>query len=369
MPVLLQGSCVVILNSAIERCIDNGVAGFRDFAPNGRAYSDDFLSQCSFMNGEDAEEFQQQLVIRGVVVEDAREMVLIEGANRDQPLACEWLQLFEYKGHLIGRHREDTTTTIIAHEGFDLEKEPEIRHYSAEEIAEKLEFVRREGNIEVYRHKETGEELFVGRTTESIEQVFEQSAATIRKHFRNPGHPPADATAQKEIREAVNELQRVIGKYPEFWQAYFFLGKAWQSLDNYEHAYKNFIRAHKLEEGDSTICKELAGVCLELGNNHEALTFGQRAVAICPDDATLLCNLAVNHLLVGNGEAAQKSIRSAMKLDPDDQVNQNVKRLIDSVTGGQRAWPKSFAELTGRSKATSRISKPQKTWWQKLTGQ
>jgi len=230
MSVLLQGSCVVILNSAIERCLENGVEGFREFAPNGRAYSDNYLSQCSFMNIADAREFVQQLVIRGVASDgDSPEAVIVNAADREASVS--WLHLFEYKGHLIGRHCDDDGTTVIAHEGFDFEKAPELRHYSAEEIAEKLEFVRRDGKVEVYRDKETGEELYVGRTTESLEDLFERSSATIRKHFRNPGHPPADERVHDDIRGAVKDLQRVAGKHPDFWQAYLMLGKAWQSLD------------------------------------------------------------------------------------------------------------------------------------------
>lgn len=344
--ILLQCTSVVIKNTALERCLENGVEDFRAIAPNSKAYSDDFISQCSFMENFDAREFVKQLELRGIQVEtEGVEIVVVHCSDPKIPANCDWLQLHQYKDHILGRHPSDDSQKLIAPHGFSLDGEADVQHYTREEIEEKLEFVRRDENIDVYRDKETGKELYVGRTTESLEDLYHQSAATIRENFRHPGEPPVAEEKHPEVRKAIDGLQRVVGQHPEFWQAHFFTGKGWQALGEHQKAYNNFFRAHNLEKENTAICKEIAGACLELGNAEEGVGYAEIAVTCDPEDAELICNLAICHLLAGNGEAAQKSIERAVKLDAEDDVSNNVARLIGDVISKKRPWPKSLADL------------------------
>jgi len=48
-------------------------------------------------------------------------------------------------------------------------------------------------------------------------------------------------------------------------------------------------------------------------------------------------------------DAASKAIKSALKIAPEDNVNQNLYALIESVANGQRAQPTSMKKIS-RSK-------------------
>lgn len=342
--ILLQCTSVVIKNSALERCLENGVEDFRAVAPNSQAYSDQYISQCSFMEHLDAVDFVKQLELRGIAVDpEGVEIVVVFCAEPQIPANCNWLQLHKYNDHVLGRHPEDNSRKLIAPNGFSLEGKSKFHHYTHEEIEEKTEFVRREEYVDVYRDKETGQELYVGRTTESLEDIYNEAIAVIRNNFRHPGGPIISDHHQ-DIRTAIAGLQRVVGQHPEFWQAYFFAGKGWQSLGENEKAYDNFAKAFALEKENTSICKEIAGTCLELGRAEEAVGYAETAVACLPEDAELICNLAICHLLAGNGDAAQKSIAQAVKLD-DDEFSRSVAGLIRDVIDEKRSWPRTLAEI------------------------
>ena len=49
-------------------------------------------------------------------------------------------------------------------------------------------------------------------------------------------------------------------------------------------------------------------------------------------------------------DAARKAIQSALKIDPDDKVNQNLYALIKSVANGQRDQPMSMKDIRGGNK-------------------
>ena len=270
--ILLECTSVVINNIALERCLENGIEDFRAIAPNSKAYSDEFISQCSFMEHADAIDFVKQLQLRGVVVEpEGIEVVVVFCAEPKLPGNCDWLQLHQYNEHILGRHPQDNTETLIAPQGFSLDGESDVKHYTREEVEEKLEFVRRDGHVDVYRDKATGQELYVGRTTESLEEVYHQACEIIGEHLRNPGEPLVSDEHHPGIRKAIEGLQRVVGQHPEFWQAYFFVGKGWQSLGENERAYNNFAKTLSLVKQNTSVYKEIAGTCLELGKATEAV--------------------------------------------------------------------------------------------------
>ena len=227
-----------------------------------------------------------------------------------------------------------------------------------------LEFLRVEGNIEVYLDKRSGAEVYLGRTR-TPEALFQTACESIRPHFKIPGEPPATGEDADVVNSAVADLEKLIADYPDFAQAMFFCGKGYIALGQYGAAYRHFAKGYKLEPNVEGYARELGGVCLELGKFDEAVVIGEKAAALKPDDRETLGNLSIIYLMAERIEAAQKAINSALKIDPDDQVNQNLHALIESVANGECPQPKSMKDIRGGKDEPEPEKKRSWKFWQK----
>ena len=162
---------------------------------------------------------------------------------------------------------------------------------------------------------------------------------------------------------AVADLEKLIADYPEFSQAMFFCGKGYIALGQYGAAYRHFSKGYELEPKVEGYARELGGVCLELGKFDEAVVIGEKAAALKPDDCETLGNLSIIYLMAQRIEAARKSIQSALKIAPDDNVNLNLNALIESVASGQRDQPKSMKDIRGGGQEPSTGNKRFWEFW------
>ncbi|MCD0463410.1 tetratricopeptide repeat protein [Roseiconus lacunae] len=352
MPVLLEGTAVVIRNDALDRCLDGGAADFHTIAPNSMSFGDGELSQASFMSPRDAEIFFEKLVLMGLRGEgDSPEVVLVDAHHQSVTPECEWLQLMEYKGNLIASLVGNDSNVVVAPESWDPEQGPTLQHMSADEVRDRLEFVRREDKVDVYRDRETGELLYSARINDTPEEMYQVAAKAVLENMRMPGGPPLKRPAQKQVREAIGALQQLLSRHEESWRIWFLLGKAWHSVQRLSRSVQAYEHADEVsDEPQTVILKEWAGVLLEMGKTGDAVEIGERAVAVRPNDVELLGNLAVAYLLDERVQSAVKTIRHAIAIQPDDQTNKFLAKRIDAVSTGESRIPRSIAELEGRSR-------------------
>jgi Flp pilus assembly protein TadD len=168
----------------------------------------------------------------------------------------------------------------------------------------------------------------------------------VQKHFLHPGEPALTGASAQEVSQAAGMLEKVIAEVPDWWNAQWFYGKSQMSLGNYEAAYDAFWCAYRVEKKVEAISRELAGACVELQRFDEAVEIATAAVALDPGNAESLGNLAVSFLLAGQIVPARKTIDAAIKLEPNDRINQTISRVLREVETGSRAQPKSLRELT-----------------------
>ena len=366
MPVLLEGTAVVIRNDALERCLDGGALDFPSIAPNAMSFGDGDLSQASFMSSRDAELFRDKLVLMGLSSdENSPDVVLVDAHQQSMTPPCDWLQLMEYKGNLIACLVGNESDVVVAPDSWDPDAGPSLQHMSAEEVENRLEFVRRDQRVDVYRDRESGQLLYSARLNETPDELFKKSADVILNNIRHPGQTPPSEDIQVEIREAIGMLQQLTNSDRDTWRTWFLLGKAWHAVDRNLRSISSFEKAIELaEEPESVIYKELAGVLLEDGNTERACQMGEKAVALRPDDVELLGNLAIAYLLDGRVSEAEKTLRHALSLKGDDSTNQFIRSKIQAVQEGQVPLPKTLAELEGRPpKETSERAETAKTGW------
>jgi hypothetical protein len=167
MPVVIEGFVVIVRNTTLEIEYPGGTSGFAEDCPNNTYCTDDVLSRVGFMRKEDALEFLTELGsrrLKSTRTEGPMDAVVVsQWHGLLKP--CDWLEIGSYKGIPIAWARNFEPTTIVAPPGWSPDRQ--LFFLTNEEARERLEFLRTENNIDVYRDKLTGKELYVGRTSET----------------------------------------------------------------------------------------------------------------------------------------------------------------------------------------------------------
>jgi len=355
MAIAIEGFTVVAKRDLVLPLLDAGALS----APNSTAIADDDLWRCSFMSQSDAVDFLRTLRAAGLNTSQGpdSDVVLVNELDCSIDPYCEWLLTARWDTAVIAWLAGSTPKTVAAREGWDPSVGSGLTMLPADH-KQNLELLRVEDNVEVYRNKETGEEVFVGRTTTPIESTFELAAKTVRSHMRTAGQPPVTGKVVEQVARAVSMLSEVAAKSPNDWRVHWYLGKGQVALGDYQAAYASFDRALALETSAEVICREFSGICLELGKFRQALELAESAASLHPDNHELIANLALAHLMAGSVDAALKSINAAMKLEPADEINRRIQVLIEDVASGRRAMPKSMAELQTRAR------RRKTRWWE-----
>lgn len=116
-----------------------------------------------------------------------------------------------------------------------------------------------------------------------------------------------------------------------WWNLLFFIGLGYRSLGEYEIAEKYFENVLKIEEGQIHAINEL-GLCkMCLEKYEEAKELFTMLIAMDPKNSEFLCNKASANLYLGNNEEAKRDIEKALKINPEDDVAIEIKKVIESL--------------------------------------
>jgi hypothetical protein len=167
MPIPITAYSVVIRCKAIARKYKGGWPAFTDCIPNRTACSDEEILQVSFMEWRDALAFVRRLETAGLrhlnrEGKAADLAIIISDSGPYQP--CEWLEFAEYESQgrkLISAKLVGGRSQELIIPGFI---DPDMYRLSVEEAAERLEFLRSEQHVDVYRDRATGQTVYIGRT-------------------------------------------------------------------------------------------------------------------------------------------------------------------------------------------------------------
>lgn len=360
MAIALEAFSVVVRQEGIERL--GGIAELEKLVPNSTFCHDDDLARCAFMDRGDAVEFIDALYLRGLETGDAAEpdVVLVTAFDKTMKPHCDWLQVQAYKKGTIGWLSGTNPEFIAAPRGWNPELDSDLERMSTEEAARRLKFLRREENVEVFLDRDSGRELYVGRTGLPLDQMYEEAKDFLMENMREPGGPVAALENEADFRRIIQMLQILSERRADSWTVHWLLGKAWHAMGDSPRAYSSLRRAFELEETNQAVTRELAGVCLEIGKTADAVAIAERAVAQEPENAELLTNLALSYLLDRRHDEATKAIDAAIQHAPDDAIARSVQGTINAVMGGDFPQPQRLADLP------SVTPKPPPSFWTKL---
>lgn len=351
MAITIEGFSVVAQKARIQHLLEREAFAI----PNSTALSDEHLWKCSFMAHVDAQKFLRTLEELGLNVSQGpdSDAVLVNEFDSSVAPYCEWLTIGRWEKAVIGWRAGTRPESIVAREGWDPKVGSGLTFHDRTTMKH-LQFLRLDDKVEVFLDKRTGREVYLGRTSTPLDALFMTAAAVIRQHFVTAGQPPLTGSAAAAVSKATEMLQKVVAEAPDWWNAQWFYGKGLLALGNHELAYQAFHRAYEREKGVESIPRELCGVCLELRRFDEAVKVAEQAVVLDPDNAELLGNLSVAYLMAGRNEAARKSIDAAIRMDPADNINQYISRLLLEIAEGRRPAPESLADLSKPAKPRRR---------------
>lgn len=343
MAIPIEGFSVVARKERIQPLLDRDAIAI----PNATALADAHLWKCSFMAMADAEKFSGALEKLGLNASRGPDpdVVIVAEFDRSVEPYCEWLKTGIWEKAVIAWLEGTDPRTVTAREGWDPKVGSGLQFHDPSSM-QSLVFLRLDDHVEVFLNQKTGKEVYIGRTSTPVDALFRTASEIIRKHFVTAGQPPLSGSQATEVAKASRMLEQVLAEVPDWWNAQWFYGKSKIALGNYESAYQAFSHAYLHEKNVECILRELAGVCLELGRFEEAVTVAEAALALDPANAELLGNLALAFILAGRTGHARKAVDAAVKLDPEDRINQTVSRIISEIEDGQREQPRSLRDLS-----------------------
>lgn len=134
-----------------------------------------------------------------------------------------------------------------------------------------------------------------------------------------------------EAEEGLDILLPLVEDYSGWWNLLFFIGLGYRTLGEYEIAEKYFENVLKIEEGQSYAINEL-GLCkMCLEKYEEAKELFTMLLAGDPKNGEILCNRAGANLYLGNRDEAKRDVEKALKINPEDDIAIEIKRMIESL--------------------------------------
>jgi tetratricopeptide (TPR) repeat protein len=362
---------VIVRSSTIEARFPGGVSAYGLSRPNETYCADGEIIRVGFLAEGDARFFIARLLEAGIMPpgsEVSSEISLIvEGVGFRHP--CDWLQLGLFDGRpaawLAGSDRGK-----LAISAWEIEPSAtRLQCHTAEELRESYEALGIKDGLDTYRHKKTGELIYVGRpfhvapkrrwwqfrkpsqaqvNPDNPDQIYKAASDLIRPYLEHQlENAPLDNAARERLKRGRDMLSRVLEFNPRYWAALWFRGTAHKCLRELEPAYDDFRRAYALEKTNPNVGRELACMCMALGKGEEAVQVSREVLEKNPSGADLMSNFALALLVAGDVSQAEAVVENSLKLDPTDKITRNLAKMITSVRAGQTArpdrWPRPSA--------------------------
>lgn len=178
MAVLVEGISVIARADSLLTKFAGGWAQYERSAPNNTLCADGEIAAVAFMTPIDVEQFTQKLQDLGL--EYMRDGEAIDFAVADQIHGilskCSWLEFGRVP--VSGTDQRVAACRLAGGKSKELVTPPDwtfARSLSAkstfvpnERIGDEMQFLRRQGALDVYLCVATGKEMFVGRTSTKI---------------------------------------------------------------------------------------------------------------------------------------------------------------------------------------------------------
>lgn len=180
--------------------------------------------------------------------------------------------------------------------------------------------------------------------TDQCRALFVDSTQILEPYVRltdRPSEPPNE----EMILRGVADMDRAIGACPNYWQALWFKGKAFQALGDHAQALRAFQSAYAIEKHELPVVNEMTIEAVEVGQFDFALQATQEGLAVFPNSLELRARAALALLFEGRLDESIDAANRALEVAPGDQITLNIIRVAGDIKAGRMAPPHSMAEL------------------------
>ncbi len=346
--VVIESFCVVLRCDAVEARWPGGVDGLRRDAPNATFCSDGGVCRIAFMAGDDARAWMARLRDRGFRLpapDDAPEVTIYdERAGTWFP--CTWIEGGRLPLATGGQVHEVSAVwlkgaepgAIAVPEAFEPGR---VAWVSAEELYRDYELVATTGGVETWRHRQTGEERFVGRPAVTDGQRLSEALSALRSEVQqllaDADENASDVTVLR-LESASARALELESAMPDNPEPAMHRGLVARKLGRWDQAADAFGRVTRLRPDLVAGWKELTWALASLGRPEDAVVAARKAVELEPASSATLGNLAASLLAVGDHVGAREAVDGALRLDPTDPINLKIDRHLRSLERQAVPW-------------------------------
>ncbi len=159
MAVLAEMYSVIIRVSTLESYFPGGVQTYIETCPNQSLCCDGEICRVGFMSWADVETFGEYLEASGFNPGAGAVAVTREDKGLVEP--CDWLEFEHVDGTPVARLLGSTSDSLAIPPNWSPGDENELTHET--EIQANWDRVDKNGGVETYMHRETGQIRYVGR--------------------------------------------------------------------------------------------------------------------------------------------------------------------------------------------------------------
>lgn len=142
-----------------------------------------------------------------------------------------------------------------------------------------------------------------------------------------------------KAKRAIDYFRQILEFEPEDFRLYLFIGKNYQSLQQFDEAFYYLEKSCELNLKDSFLPLEASIVAMHLGKIGKAIILIKEAIRRDPDDAELIAVHAMYLIIDGEFAVSQEIVNQAFKLDPRNNFIIELKVIIDEVNLGHLTQP------------------------------
>ena len=148
---------------------------------------------------------------------------------------------------------------------------------------------------------------------------------------------------QKKFNQAVNELDRAIQLYPEYFQAITEKGYVLVNTGQFQEALTEFNKALQLHSSYEPALSG-AGFCLlSTGKHEQAIVALEQALHIDPTHTQNLLFLGIANVVLSRWSKAQEALEQALKRDPEGMTSAHL--YLANALAGQELYSRAVDEL------------------------
>jgi len=343
--VIVEGLSVIVKVADLELRYPGGFVGFGQDVPNKTLCTDGELARVGFMSPADLEGFVRHLQRRGMHFRRNGRVadVAVVDQLRGLTVPCDWLEIHKvtHDGGTVaaGALKGGAATGVAAPDGWQFSESLSRSYtYVPAEQTNKLEYLRHDNGLDVYRSPLTGGEVYAGRTGRGTPDAADgnddfAAIERIAKRALDLASEAETAMASRQVargREIFSELQNMLlpeaRRFAESSQSEptfgrFALGLVLRVQQRYSDAIMEYLRVLDVLPSNINALQELVLCMGELGMHDEALTYARAAAHAEPESAAVLGDLAMCLINVRRKAEARQALDKALLLDPNDEKN------------------------------------------------